>query len=125
MNVLLSFVSPGPGVEQREGVWEGGCGGTCVVGRGSGVVGDDAAEDGGEENGHEGEDEGGGLHVEWVVGVVSVDLFKEEDLGIIRLRVSLSGVSYVGELLGRVIQDFEGRSRVRWIRSERGGGNLD
>lgn len=37
-------------------------GGTCVVGRGSGVVGDDAAEDGGGED-REGEDGGEGLHV--------------------------------------------------------------
>ena len=35
---------------------------TCVVGRGGGVVRDDAAEDGGEEN-REGEDGGGVLHL--------------------------------------------------------------
>ena len=69
MDVLIFVVSSGPWVEQGEGVWEGGCGGTCVVGRGSGVVGDDAAEDGGEENGREGEDEGGGFHVGGCLGL--------------------------------------------------------
>ena len=33
-------------------------------------MGDDDAEDGGEENGREGEDGGEGLHLEWGVGVV-------------------------------------------------------
>ena len=42
-------------------------------------MGDDAAEDGGEENGHEGEDEGGGLHVVWRLGFCGCLEFKETE----------------------------------------------